>query len=193
MSDSETPTETAHGPTELDLTPMLKRSWALFSEQPVVHVLATVLLVGVSTLTLSLATGPLVVGYIRLIRRQAAGQAITLGQIWDDVEPVPAGIVVWLALVLAAAIGSSLLVLPGVLAVLFWGFAPWHLAFNASETQAALRGAYELARAELGGVLLTLLVATTLVVLGLATVLGAIIALPVGVIFLTLAYEALNQ
>jgi len=141
-------------------------------------------------ITLGICLGPLLVGYLRIIDRQARGEAVELHQVLDGMASFAPAFLTWFLLTAAFVIGSAL-VLPGVVVAFVWAYALWFVALRNLAPTEALRASFRLARAHVGPVLLLLLAAAALNFLGAVVVVGVLVTLPLALILLTLGFAAL--
>ncbi|MBV5294496.1 MAG: hypothetical protein JZU58_19315 [Curvibacter lanceolatus] len=99
----------------LNIGDCLGAAWAQYRKNMLTHIVATVLVTAIGNLFFGLLTGPLLVGYMRMMRAEEAGQPVSFTDVFrgfDDFGPA------LLAAVLAGilvAVGFCFCVLPGLL------------------------------------------------------------------------------
>src|ERR1700744_4015100 len=81
---------------DIDIVALARRAIALVAADPLVHVGAGVLLVAGSLLSLTIAAGPLLVGYIRLVERARRGEPIDFVHLGLGFERPAAAFLAWL-------------------------------------------------------------------------------------------------
>ena len=57
----------------------LSGAWGIFKNNAITHVVCTLLVMVVASISAGLLAGPMVVGYMRLIEREARGVAVQIG------------------------------------------------------------------------------------------------------------------
>ncbi|MBI3180367.1 MAG: hypothetical protein HYZ27_11940 [Deltaproteobacteria bacterium] len=179
--------------TDLDLMAHFKRSWSLFAERPILHVLAALVVMLGGALTLGIALGPLLVGYLRLIDRQSRGQEVALGEVLDGLTHFAPAFVTWLIVTGAVIMASALVVLPGVVVGFVWTYALWFVAIKEVKPTDALRASFQLARAHVGPLLMVMLATVALNFVGSLIVIGVLVTAPLGLILMTLSFATLAK
>ena len=104
----------------------LSGAWGAFKKNVLTHVVCTLLVMVVAGISAGLLAGPMVVGYMRMIEREARGEVVQIGDVFrgfDDFVPafvagLISSLVVWRGVVVAAAPASSL-------ACWSWHCRPW--------------------------------------------------------------------
>ncbi len=189
MTSAQTETPSA----ELDLVALVKRSWSLFAARPLLHVLAALIVMLGGALTLGIALGPLLVGYLRLIDRQARGEEVLLGEVLDGLTHFAPAFVTWLIVTGAVIVASALVVLPGVVVAFVWAYALWFVAIKELKPTEALRASFALARQHVGPLLLVLLATVALNFVGGLIAIGVLVTAPLGLILMTLSFTTLAK
>jgi uncharacterized membrane protein len=94
---------------------------------------------------------------------------------------------------LTILVGTILCIIPGIAAAVLLAFAPFYVLDQGLSATDAMRRSYELVRANLGAVLVVLIVAYIVWAVGAAICfVGALVAGPVALVMLTYAYRRLN-
>lgn len=174
----------------LNLQHITRETWRLWRAEPIVHGVVTLIVLGVGTLTLGIAVGPLLVGYIRLIVRQAAGESVRVSDLASARQDLLWSIVTWLVIVCSTALASLVVVLPGVVLGVLWSYALWFVAIEHAPPWHALVGSWRLTLAHVGPTLVVALTAVALNMVGVLLVVGVLISLPLAVIAMTLSFGA---
>jgi hypothetical protein len=181
----------AIGP-DVDIVALGRRAVSLVLADPLVHIGAGVLLVAGSLISLTILTAPLLIGYIRLVRRALAGEPIDFQHLSLGFDRPTAAILAWLVYALGVLILMVAFVLPGVLLAIACMFAFWYLALTDDLAAQSLKNALALTRRAPGVVLVVALVAVLVNLVGLLTFVGGLITVPLTLTFLTLCFRALE-
>jgi hypothetical protein len=179
--------------THIELTSLLSDSWTLFKQKPGTHILAFLIVVFGGVLTLGLAAAPLLVGYLRMIDRMRGGQSAELGEVLEGLSSFAPAFVAGLITAVAVAIGSALIVLPGVVVAVVWSYGLWFVALEGQGAINALASSWGLARRHASSLVLVLLATVALNFLGGLVVVGVLVTGPLGLIFMTHGFRELNQ
>lgn len=173
----------------VDVGKLFQRTWALFQSKPVEHLVAGVIVMGLSIVSLGLLAGPLSVGHIRMVEKQQRGEPPRIEDVFSGFSSFGAAFVTSLILFVAMFIGMLLLVLPGIFVGLAWGFALWFVALEGASASEALGRAWQLFKAHtLSVIVICLLLAVINVVAG-SVVLATLLTAPISLIFCTLAFQ----
>ncbi|MEZ0314802.1 MAG: hypothetical protein ACAI38_23775 [Myxococcota bacterium] len=178
--------------THVDIVALGRRAISLVLSDPLVHIGAGVLLVAGSVVSLTILTAPLLIGYIRMVRRALAGEPIDFQHLGLGFDRPAAAILAWLVYGLGVLILMVAFVLPGVLLAIACMFAFWYLALTDDLAAQSLKNALALTRRAPGVVLVVALVAVLVNLVGLLTFVGALITVPLTLTFLTLCFNALE-
>ena len=93
----------------------LSESWALFKDDLVLYVVATLLVFVISAVTLGVCAGPMIVGFIKLVRKRMRGEEGTATDVFDGFSEFGASLIAMILIGIGVFIGSMLLVLPGII------------------------------------------------------------------------------
>jgi hypothetical protein len=176
----------------VDIAGLVKQSWSLFAKKPLEHVLGSLIVAVLGTLTLGVLLGPLAVGQIRMIDKQRRGEDIRVEDVFSGFSSFAPAFVASLVFVVGVGIGL-LLVVPGVVLALAWAFALWFVALQRATATEALADSWALLKAQPSSVLLVLVVVLLLNLLGGAVLLGTLLTGPLSFIFATLAFHELED
>ena len=177
----------------IDLSSLFKRAWALFAAKPVEHIVGGLLVAIISVLTIGILSGPMFVGYLRMIDHQRKGQPIALGEVFNGFDAFGSSFVASFCLVVGTCIGLILCVAPGLVVLAAWNFSLWFVALRGKDGFAALGASWQLLRAHPADVLLVLLLSIVIQSAGSAVVLGVLFAFPFSILLSTEAFEDLTQ
>ncbi|MGB5523220.1 MAG: hypothetical protein WBM96_11705, partial [Polyangiales bacterium] len=71
----------------------LSEGWALFKDDVVLYVVATLLVFVISALSLGLCAGPMFVGFIKLVRKRMRGEEGTATDVFDGFSEFGASLI----------------------------------------------------------------------------------------------------
>jgi hypothetical protein len=173
----------------IDIGKLLQRSWALFQSKPVEHLVAGLIVIALSLVTLGVLFGPLSVGQIRMIEKQQRGETPRIEDVFAGFSSFGASFLTSLILFVAVFIGMLMLVLPGVLVGLAWGFAIWFVALEGASPTAALSGSWQLLKNHTVSVIVVFVLLGVVNAVASSVVLATLLTGPLSMIFCTLAYQ----
>ncbi len=179
-------------PAPLDLVSLGRDAWQLFVRQPAAHIGAFAIVLLLGTITAGLLTPALLAGYIRVVDRARRDEPVHATHVFDGLALLAPTLLVGLIYVVAVALGSLLILLPGVVIAVGWCYALWFVALEGHQTGAALRAAWALARQQTGSLLLLLVAVVAANLVGGLFVVGALLSGPLALIALTLAFDQLK-
>jgi hypothetical protein len=171
----------------LDLKSLFRRTWELFAAAPLDHLVAAVIVLLGSVLTVGILFGPLVVAYVRLIERQRQGQPVTAKSLFDLGDRMFPAIVTAVIVCLSFLLGVVLFVLPALLVVLAWGYGFWFVALDNKPPLLALRASRQLCKSAFSSIVTVWIIVLLLMAAGVASMAGVIVTLPLTAIFATVA------
>lgn len=183
--------EPASAPT-LDLQPALLATWHAFQSNPVTFVVAAAIITIAVPLSLTLATGPLMIGLIRIAERALDGEKVEVGELRSGFSDIGRPVIAWFIIAVSVAVGS-LIVLPGVALSLLWLYSFWFIVQRNDQLASdALRSSWHLTRSHLPSTVLLGLVLVALNALGLFLALvGFFVSLPLSVLLVTACFRQL--
>lgn len=174
---------------KIDVQALLKQAWELFLAAPVQHVLAFLVLCVGGGITLGLAAGPLLVGYLRLVDKQTKGESFSVGNILDGLNDFAPALVAWIVLTGGVILGTMFIVLPGAIVLFVWSYCLWFVAIKNQSATEALRSSWNLVKTDPGSVLLILVVVVGMNFIGGLCVVGVLVTAPISLIFMTLGFN----
>jgi uncharacterized membrane protein len=177
----------------VDVASLSKRCWELFAEKPIEHVLVSLIVVVLGTVTLGLLLGPLYVGQIRMIEKQQRGDSISVQDAFGGFDSFAPSVLVTLCLFVCASIGMLLLVVPGLVVMAAGAFAYYFIARDSASASEALASSWNLLKTQTVSVLLVLLLVIVVNAIAATVVLAALLAGPLSAIFCTLAFQDMTQ
>jgi uncharacterized membrane protein len=173
----------------IDLGKVFQRSWALFQSKPVEHLVAGLIVIALSAVTLGVLFGPLSVGQIRMIEKQQRGETPRIEDVFAGFSSFGASFLTSLILFVAVFVGMLLLVLPGVFVGLAWGFAIWFVALEGASPSAALSSSWQLLKNHTVSVIVVFVLLGVVNAVASSIVLATLLTAPLSMIFGTLAFQ----
>jgi uncharacterized membrane protein len=186
--------ESIHGISRetIDVVSLFKRSWALFSQKPLEHLVASLIVLVLGTVSLGVLLGPLSVGQIRMVDKQQRGEAIVIQDVFSGFSSFGAALIVTVILFVCVAIGTTLLVLPGLFVLAAWGFSWFFVALHGASAIEALAASWNLFKAQTASVLVLLVLLAVANAVASSVVLGVLLTAPLSAIFGTLGFRELT-
>lgn len=150
---------------------------------PVTHIVATLLVIFISGVGFGLLTGPMVVGYMKLIKIEEEGGKPEIADVFKGFENfVPALLAVLVGSIIVS-IGYMLCILPGMLLMAIIPTAAYLVACGENDGINALKRAWAAVKGNLLGAFFCMLVLGIIGNLGLILcVVGIILTLPIAFI-----------
>lgn len=170
----------------------LSEGWALFKDDVVLYVVATLLVFVISALSLGLCAGPMFVGFIKLVRKRMRGEEGTATDVFDGFSEFGASLIAMILIGVGVIIGSMLLVLPGVIFAFITAFTFHAIALDGDGATAAIGNSYTLIKENLAPSLVLLLIVAVLNAIGGSIIFGSLLATPFSLIVMTFAYQRLR-
>lgn len=177
----------------LDLAALGKQSWSLFTAKPLEHIVASLIVMVLSTVSLGVVSGPLCVGQIRMIDKQRRGDDIRIEHVFSGFESFAPSFLTTLIMFVGVSIGLLLFVVPGIFLMVAWGFALWFVALGGASAVEALSASWALLKQNTPSVLLVVLLTAVLNSLGASILFGVLLTAPLSFIFGTLAFCQLRE
>jgi hypothetical protein len=170
-----------------------RETWDTFRREPVLFLIAGVVAMLVSVVTLGVLIGPMTVGYVELVRKVRLGEPVAVSVLFSRMDTLVSSNVALFLIGLAATVGMFLLVLPG-LAVIF--FSTWSLtviAYDRAGGVDSLRQSVSLVRAYPMHTLALMFGVFVLHALAGLIVIGTLLAVPLSYIAMAIGYERLTS
>ena len=154
-----------------------------FRKNPVTHIIATLLVFIISGIGFGLLTGPMIVGYMRMIKTEDEGGQIEIADVFKGFESFVPSLLAVLVGSIIVSIGYMLCVLPGMLLMAIIPTAAYLVANGETDGIAALKRAWEAVKSNLLSAFLCMLVLGIVGNLGLILCfVGVIITMPIAFI-----------
>ncbi len=170
----------------------LSESWALFKDDLVLYVVATLLVFVISAVTLGVCAGPMIVGFIKLVRKRMRGEEGTATDVFDGFSEFGASLIAMILIGIGVVIGSMLLVLPGIIFGFITAFTFHAIALDGLGATTAIGQSYTLIKENLAPSLVLLLIVAVLNAVGGSIIFGSLFATPFSLIVMTIAYQRLR-
>jgi len=173
----------------VDIGKLFQRTWQLFQSKPVEHLVASLIVIVLSAVTLGVLVGPLTVGQIRMIEKQQRGETPRIEDVFAGFASFGPAFLTSLIFAVALFIGALLLVLPALLVALAWGFALWFVALEGASPSSALSSSWQLLKNNTASVIVVFVLLGVVNAVASTFLLGALLTAPLSMIFGTLAYQ----
>jgi len=173
----------------LDVAALVKGSWQLFRSKPMEHMVASLLVLVLSAVSLGVLLGPLSVGQIRMIEKQQRGEEPRIDDVFTGLQSFGPAFLTTIVFVVAVTLGALLFVLPGLFVGLAWGFALWFVALEGSSATEAFGSSWQLLRRQTVSVLVVLVIVGVVNVIASSVIFATLLSAPLTMIFCTLAFQ----
>ena len=128
----------------------LSGAWDVFKKNPLTHVVASLLVGVVSSVSSGLLTGPMVVGYMRMVAKEQRGEAAQIGDVFRGFDDFVPAFVAGLISLLVVSLGLMLCLLPGLLILALPSVALSLVAQGEKDGVAAFNQAWRIVTQNLG-------------------------------------------
>jgi uncharacterized membrane protein len=175
------------------LRDVAQSTWNAIKEQPLTHFLAFAIFLLLSTLSLGILAGPLAVGYIRMCAAQHEEIEIHIEDIFSGFNCFATSFLTLLIWGVSTFVLSLFIVVPGLIVMILWLYAPFFIALQNTSTLESLKASWELVKYRPASTLLLVAIVIALNGVGLLTALGIFISGPITFIMLTHAFQNLHR
>jgi len=174
-----------------DISACVSAGFSGFKKDAVSHIVATLLVVFISGVGFGLLTGPMIVGYMRMIKNGEQNGKVQIADVFKGFDSfVPALLAVLLGSIIVS-IGYMLCVLPGMLLMAIIPTAAYLVASGETDGIEALKRAWTAVKGNLVGAFLCMLVLAIIGNIGLILCfVGVILTMPIAFIG---SYEMAKQ
>lgn len=170
----------------------LSESWELFKDDLVLYVIAALLVVLISALSLGLCSGAMLVGFIRLVSKRIRGEAGTATDVFEGFSEFGASLIAMFLIAIGVFLGLMLLVIPGVIFAIATAFTFHAIALDGLGATAAIGRSYSLIKENLAPCFALLLIVALMNAVGGSVIFGALLTTPFSLIVMTIAYQRLR-
>ncbi len=154
-----------------------------FKKQPVFHLVVNLLYAIINSFTAGLLMGPLMVGYMRALKKDDAGQPITVNDGFSGFDAFVPALVVGVVTGLAISVASIFLVIPAFIVMPLAPASLWLVANGETDPMKAMQRAWVgVQRNLVPGAVASLVIMLVIMAGALACGLGLIVTLPIGMI-----------
>jgi hypothetical protein len=170
----------------------LSESWEAFKKDAVLYVLANLVLIGLSMISLGILIGPLTVGMIGIVRKRRRGEAASVGDIFAGFSSFGASFGAMLIGVLGVLVGVLLLVVPGLVFAFLSIFTFHGIAYRNLGSIASIKHSIAVVKGHALAVFVIMLVTIVINAVGGMVWVGGILTGPFTTLLLTVVYEKLS-
>ena len=128
----------------------LSGAWGLFKQNPLTHVVSTLLVGVVSSVSGGLLLGPMIVGYMRMISKEQNGEKSQIGDVFRGFDDFVPAFVAGLISFLVLSLGFFLCFIPGLLILALPSVALYLVAQGEKDGVAAFNQAWRIVTKNLG-------------------------------------------
>jgi uncharacterized membrane protein len=179
-------------PLESLVQDSLRESWEAFKQDAVLYILANLVVIAVSIVSLGILIAPLTVGMIDIIRKRRRGEAAAVGDVFSGFSSFGSSFVAGLIMVLGTLVGLVLLVLPGLVFAFLCAFTFHAIAYRGLGAVDAVKHSVEAVKANALAVAVMMLVALIINAIGGMVWVGNLLTGPFTMLLFTVAYEKLS-
>lgn len=167
----------------ISISACVSAGFAGFRQNPVAHIVSMLLVIAISSVAFGLLAGPMLVGYMRMLKAEDEGRTISIADVFKGFDDFVPSLLAVLLTSIIVSIGFMLCVLPGLLLMAMLPMAAYLVACGEKDGIAAIKRAWELVKANLLGAFLCMLVLGVIGNLGvLLCGVGVVITLPIAFI-----------
>jgi uncharacterized membrane protein len=152
-------------------------------KDPVTHIVTTLLIGAVGGVTAGVLTGPMVVGYMRMIQREEQGAKVEFADVFKGFDDFVPALLAVLVSSIIVGIGFMLCFVPGLLIMALVPTAAYLVAVGEKDGINAIRRAFDAIKANLlGSVFCSLVLGIVGSIGGLLCGVGMLLTLPIAFI-----------
>ncbi len=169
----------------------LAEAWRLFIADFVLYVVAGLLMIVVSIVSLGILSGPMTVGFIQLVERRRRGEDCSATDVFDGFQRFGASLIASLLIGIGIFVGCLLFVLPGILFGLAMAFTFQAIAIENESATGAMGRSFDVIKENPAVSIVLLVIVLVLSGIGGAVLFGTLLTMPFSLIVMTLAYDEL--
>lgn len=177
---------------EVAIQSIFTRSWEVFKKDPVLYIVASLIVGVVGTVSLGILAAPLMVGFIRLTRNRMRGEEVGAGDVFGGMSALIPSLIAAILIAIGVGIGSLLLVLPGIAVAVIFSYAFHLIAYDDANVGDALKGSFELVKNNILLVILVMVLIGILNSIGGVVVVGVLLTGPFSMVASTVAFEEMR-
>jgi len=175
------------------LTNVLKRSWDVFMKDPVLYVIAGIIVIVVGALTLGILAPALSIGFTRIVRDRMQGKPAEASGVFGGMSLFVPSLIAMILIAIGVTIGTALLVLPGLFVAVVTSFAFQFMALDNAGVGDSLSRSYRLVMDNLVTVILLIVLLAVINCAGGAVAVGILLTTPFTMVAMVIAYEDLRK
>jgi len=166
-------------------------AWNLFKDDLVLYVIAGLLMLAVSIFSLGLLSGPMTVGFIKLVEKRRNGEEAAATDVFDGFAQIGASLIASILIGVGIFIGVMFFVLPGFLFGMAMAFTFQAIAIDDESAMGAMGKSFSVIKENLALSVIFLVIVLVLSGIGGAVVFGTLLTMPFSLVLMTLAYHRL--
>lgn len=170
----------------------LTEAWNLFRNDFVLYILAGLLMIAVSIVSLGLLSGPMTVGFIKLVEKRRRGEGASVVDIFDGFSQFGESLIASILIGIGVFIGILLFIVPGLLFGFAMSFTFAAIAIDGETATGGMAKSYSVIKENLALSAVLLVIVLVLSGIGGAVVFGTFLTLPFNLILITLTYHRLR-
>jgi uncharacterized membrane protein len=179
-------------PLESLVQDSLRESWEAFKQDAVLYILANLVVIALSIVSLGILMAPLTVGMISIIRKRRRGEPAAVGDVFSGFSSFGASFVAAMIMVLGTLIGLVLLIVPGLVFAFLCAFTFHGIAYRGLGAIDAIKHSLEAVKGNALAVAVMMLVAMVINTIGGMVWVGTLLTGPFTMLMFTVAYEKLS-
>lgn len=173
----------AAAPAQIDIGACIGVGIDTFKKNVGLHILAALLGAAISGVAAGILTGPMLVGYYRLLQKEARGEAVDIGDLFRGFDDFVPALVAALVSGLATIVGYLCCVVPGLLLMPLTVLSCYFVALGEKDGIQAVKRAFELVKQNLLMGMIAMIVLSILGSLGaILCFVGLLVTMPVAAI-----------
>lgn len=155
----------------------------IFKKNTITYVVAWLVLTAVNSMTFGILIGPLLVGYFRMVKMDAAGGKAQIGDLFKGFDDLSAALVAGLIAIMTIGIGSIFCVIPGLVAAPLLPLSLYLVAEGEKDGVNAIKRAWHAMSKNLVESVVYMLILGIIMFIGvLLCCVGLFVTVPLGVI-----------
>jgi uncharacterized membrane protein len=170
----------------------LKESWEAFKQDAVLYILANLVVIALSVVSLGILAAPMTVGMIGIVRKRRRGEAASVGDVFAGFSSFGASFVAMVVVALGVMIGMILLIVPGLVFAFLSVFTFHGIAYLGLGAIDAIKHSIEVVKRNALAVAVMILIAVIINAIGGIVWVGGLLTGPFTILLFTVAYEKLN-
>lgn len=170
----------------------LAEAWDLFKDDFVLYLVAGLLLIAVSIVSLGLLAGPLSVGFIKLVEKRRRGEEGNVTDVFDGFSQFGESFIASILIAVGVLIGILLFVLPGLLFAVAMLFTFQAIAIDEESATGAMGRSYDIVKENVALAIVFFVILVVLSGIGGMVGFGNLLTVPFSLILMTVAYRRLR-